>query len=248
MSSNIVGYQRVDLAQGLNLVGVQFQPVGGNGTAVINEILTVSGINGYDWDNFADGDEMDIFDPAAQGYTTFYQYAGDSVPDTITQMLGYDLSGKWMDASMQPVSDPTDLGDGVWIKTSSSAASITLSGEVSTNSFTKTLSIGLNLVANPYPEEWDINSATYSGLTGYDWDNFAEGDEMDLFDSDAQGYTTFYFYAGDSVPATITQMLGYDLSGKWMDSSMQPVSTPIPVGGAIWIKTSSSSARVTFAK
>ena len=247
-SSNTVGYQKLSTVAGLNLLGVQFQTVGGTGSN-LSENMALSGLVGFDWSEFAGGDQMYVWDKTAQGYSTIYTYAGDSVPADITTALGYDLSGKWMDASMLPVTEPIALGEGLWVdSTASEEATIVVSGEVNTNAVTKTIVSGLNLIANPYPKAFDVNSATYTGLVGFDWSEFAGGDQMYVWNKTAQGYSTIYTYAGDSVPADITTALGYDLSGKWMDASMLPVSEPIPVGEAVWIDTSteSSSASVSF--
>jgi len=246
-SSNIVGYSKLSTGPQLNLIGLCFQPVGGNGATTINDIMSSSGLVGFDWELGEGGDQMYLWDAGAQGYATIYTYAGDTVPEAITTELGYDLSGQWMDGDMLPVSVPLDIGSGVWIQSSALAATVTLAGEVSSNE-TVTVSLGpqLNLVANPYPAALDVNSATYTGLVGFDWDLGEGGDQMYLWDDSAQGYATIYTYAGDSVPAEITTELGYDLSGKWMDGDMLPVSTPIPVGGAMWIQSTTTSGSVTF--
>jgi len=246
-SSNIVGYTKVSTGPQLNLIGLCFQPVGGNGTTTINDTISSSGLVGFDWDLGEGGDQMYIWDATAQGYAFSYTYAGDSVPEAITTELGYDLSGKWMDGDLLPVSVPADLGSGIWIESSALAATVVLAGEVSSNE-TVTVAIGpqLNLVANPYPTALNVNSATYTGLVGFDWDLGEGGDQMYVWDAGAQGYSASYTYAGDSVPEAITTELGYDLSGKWMDGDLLPVSTPIPVGGAMWIQSTTSSGSVTF--
>ena len=246
VSSNIVGYSKVSTVTGLNLVGVQFQAISGNGVSDLNATMKPSGLVGYDWENFEGGDQLYVWDPVAQGYATTYTYAGDSVPDAITDALGYDLSGKWMDGDMLPIAELPALGDGLWIESTAASAEIIVSGEVNTNAVTKDLVVGLNLVANPFPKELTVNGASYSGLAGYDWENFEGGDQLYVWNPALQGYSITYTYAGDSVPDAITDALGYDLSGKWMDGDMLPVDEPIPVGGAIWIESTALNGTVTF--
>lgn len=127
-SSNTVGYMKLSTVEGLNLIGVQLQTVGGNGSN-LSATMAISGLVGYDWDAFSGGDEMLVWDKEAQGYSTSYVYAGDSVPAAITEALGYDLSGKWMDGDMLPVSEPIPVGGAVWIdsKTESNSASVRFS-------------------------------------------------------------------------------------------------------------------------
>ena len=246
VSSNIVGYAKVSTVTGLNLVGVQFQAIGGNGVSDLNATMAPSGLVGFDWDAGEGGDQLYVWDVANQYYATTYTYAGDSVPAEITQDLGYDLSGKWMDGNMEPIAEMPALGDGLWIESTAASAEIVVSGEVNTNAVTKTLVPGLNLIANPYPKALNINDATYSGLVGFDWDAGEGGDQLYVWKQDEQYYATTYTYAGDSVPAEITQDLGYDLSGKWMDGNMEPVVDPIPINGAVWIESTALNGTVTF--
>ena len=246
VSSNIVGYSKVSTVAGLNLIGVQFQAVGANGVSDLNATMTPAGLVGFDWDNGEGGDQLYVWDPSAQGYATIYTYAGDAVPAEITNDLGYDLSGKWMDNNLFPIDEPPALGDGLWIESTATSAGITVSGEVNTNAVTKTLVPGLNLVANPYPKALNVNDATYSGLVGFDWENGEGGDQLYVWNPELQGYSIIYTYAGDSVPAEITTDLGYDLSGKWMDNNLIPVDEPIPINGAVWIESTAINGSVTF--
>ena len=241
-----MGYSKVSTIAGLNLIGVQFQAVGANGLSDLNATMSPSSLVGYDWENFEGGDQLYVWDVENQYYATTYTYAGDSVPAEITDALGYDLSGKWMDGNMEPIAETPSLGDGLWIESTAVSAEIVMSGEVNTNSVTKTIVPGLNLVANPYPKALNINDVTYAGLTGYDWENFEGGDQLYVWKQDEQYYATTYTYAGDSVPAEITDALGYDLSGKWMDGNMEPVDVPIPINGAIWIESTALNGTVTF--
>ena len=245
-SSNIVGYQKLSTVAGLNLIGVQFQAIGGAGVSDLNSTMTPSGLVGFDWENGEGGDQLYVWDQEGQYYATIYTYAGDSVPSEISEELGYDLSGKWMDNDMLPIAEPPSLGDGLWIESTAVSAEIVVSGEVNTNSVTKSVIPGLNLVANPFPKALNVNDATYSGLVGFDWENGEGGDQLYVWNQEEQYYSTIYTYAGDSVPEEITEELGYDLSGKWMDNDMLPVEEPIPVGGAIWIESTAENGTVTF--
>jgi hypothetical protein len=86
-----------------------------------------------------------------------------------------------------------------------------------------------------------LNDLSFTGLVGYDWDNFVEGDFVSIWDPATQSYSKMYLWA-DSDP--------YDMLGganKWMDGDYAPAEEVIPVGGAIFIM-STNGGSATFAK
>ena len=247
VSSNIVGYQKIELANGFNMIGTAFQNVG-----VANQIniqdIKASGLTGLDW-TFATtaGDTLLIWDSSAQGYLTTLYYTGDEDTDGLMAGMGA-TPGTWFDTvAFGTATDTLENGDAFWILSSSPNATVTIAGEVPEDANSITIVPGFNMIANPYPKAVKVNDLfTCTGLTGLDW-TFATtaGDTLMIWNPEEQGYTTSLYYAGDSDPDGIMAGFGAE-PGTWFDTvEFKTAETEIPVGGAFWI-LSSGTGTLTF--
>ena len=244
VSSNIVGYSKLELANGYTMVGVPFQQVGTENAASV-QYLKASGIAGFDWDAFDGGDKLMIWDPTQQGYPTTLIYTGDTQTSTMVDM-GVP-AGVWFDMdTFAPADMELANGSAVWIVGSTAPGTVTLSGEVPTNAAPVQLVAGFNMVANPYPKATDVNDLfTVSGLTGFNWDTFESGgDTLLIWDPAQQGYPTEFIYTGDTQTEA---MVGMGIpAGVWFDmATFAPAVQEIPVGGAFWI-VSENGGTLTF--
>ena len=113
MSSNIVGYQKINLVAGYNMVAAQFGLVGANSLERdISHIGTLDDqMAGYD-DEYTYATEMRVWDPATTAYT-IYGWAGTS-PETVDDMP--ELNNTWLDAGTEATDDVIPAGASVWIK------------------------------------------------------------------------------------------------------------------------------------
>jgi hypothetical protein len=137
-------------------------------------------------------------------------------------------------------------GDAFWIMSSVDDAQVTIAGEVPTSANSITIVQGSNMIANPYPRAVKVNDLfMVTGLTGLDWDSFAPGDTLKIWDPTKQAYLTTLYYAGDEQTDSMTGMGGE--AGTWfdMDGTFSTADTEIPVGGAFWI-LSSGTGTLTF--
>ena len=235
VSSNIVGYSKLNLANGYTMVGSAFLTVGG-GTTVSIQDIKASGLVGFDWDNFEPGDTLMFWDASQQMYPTTLYYTGDVQTETMTGM-GVN-AGEWFDMdTFATAAIELDNGDAFWILGSTANATVTLMGEVPTNAPSVTLVSGYNMVANPYPKAAGINDIiSTSGLVGFDWDNFEPGDTLMIWDAAQQMYPITLYYTGDTQTQTMTDM-GVT-AGEWFDmDTFSTAATEIPIGGAFWIIT-----------
>ncbi len=229
-----MGYTKLDLAAGYTQVGVQLQNVGADGVIGLNDI-TFTGLTGYDWDNFAEGDRVIIWDTSTQAYSTQYLWA-DSDP---YEMLGG--GNKWMDGDYAPAAETLTVGSTLFIKSANGGAVLTAGEVASADSIEIPLFKGYTQIANPYPKAVALNDIAITGLVGYDWDAFAEGDRVIIWDPTTQAYSTQYLWA-DSDPY---EMLGG--GNKWMTGDYAPAEEVVPVGGSIFIK-STNGGTATFTK
>ena len=112
-SSNIVGYSKVTLVPGFTMVGAPFQAVGSvAGTINIQDIVSTTGLVGFDWDNYEGGDTLIIFDPNTQIYSTTYVWS-DADPDEM------GLENKWFnDSTFEAASATVPVGGAFFIVTS----------------------------------------------------------------------------------------------------------------------------------
>ncbi len=233
-SSNTVGYQKLNLAAGYNMIGVPFKEVATDGaTKSITEIGKLSsGFAGYD-DNYDFTTRMEVWN--GTGYD-FYGWAGTSGTDVDGDA---SLDNTWTDLDAEPVSETLQVGEGFWVK-AANTGTITLAGEVVTTNVTVSLMSGYNIVANPYPCDLKVTNfgRLDNSFAGYD-DNYDFTTRMEVWNG--TGYA-FYGWAGTS---------GTDVDGDasldytWTDLDAEPVDTVIPAGSSVWIKADHSGT-ITF--
>ena len=138
VSSNIVGYEKITLTPGLNMIGNQFLAVGGTSFQNINQMFKDSSqMNSGEDDGHADS----ILKWTGSGYGDVYYYD--------------DLDIAWENVeAVGTISTDTFMpGEGFWYKNIGDAnVDTTFAGEVPTNlTFSVTIKPGLNFVSNPYP-------------------------------------------------------------------------------------------------
>ena len=238
VSSNIVGYQKINLVQGFNMVSAQFVAVGDESGAIdIAKFGTLdSAMSGYD-DEYTYATEMRVWDPARKGYTT-YGWAGTSGTD-VDGDESYD--NQWLDLDTEITEDTIPVTSGVWIK-AEKAGTLTCAGEVPSGTKVVNLVAGFNMVANPFPAAVPVASfgTLDSSMSGYD-DEYTYATEMRVWDPARKGYTT-YGWAGTS---------GTDVDGdpsydnQWLDLDTEITEDVIPAGASVWIKAEKAGT-ITF--
>jgi len=120
VSSNIVGYEKISLSEGFNMIGVQFNTVGGGTLDLATVGQLAATMPGFDEDGNYDT-TMRVWN--GNGYDT-YGWSGTSGTDYAEDPT---LDNKWLDFStMETVSTPIPYGTAVWIK-AGTAGSITFS-------------------------------------------------------------------------------------------------------------------------
>ena len=238
VSSNIVGYNKVTLSAGFNLIGSQFLNIG-QGTQDINEFANNNTLPGLD-DEYEFQSTLRVWNGV--GYTTYGWYADGDGSDP--EMDWPEADAKWI------VNDQSDIaevdmpaGQGYWIYTPTQAT-VTFSGEVPEGE-TKTIDVakGFNLVANPFPEEIDIQTIQ-PDLPGLDA-NFEFQTTLRVWNG--VGYTTYGWYAdGDG---SNPEMDWPEADAKWILNDQSDIAdVKIPIGAGFWIYTPTAAGSVTFTK
>ena len=219
VSSNIVGYQRLDIpANGYALLANPFVEVGTGSTDpvgyAINDMFADDTENSTAGNSATLGDQIQVWDAATQGYNTYFfsARAGKAWADVSTPRVASDVA--------------FEFGDGYWyLNRAEDAYTLTVSGEVSTKEVEVTLAAsGYTLVCNPFPVDLPLNSENIDWATaGSTAGNSATlGDQIQLWDIDTQGYDTYFFSAR--------------AGNAWADVSSPRVATTesIPAGQGFW--------------
>ena len=229
VSSNIVGYNKIELGTTFTIVAAQFNSVGGETKDVqefVNSDATLVGLD----ENFAFQTELRVW--GGLSYDTYgYDLEGDP------NVAGSDH--KWVDGDLNVVSFDLPVGSAVWIKTPDTTKTVTLSGEVPEGDTVEVpLRAGFNLVANPFPVATKIQDIQLS-------------DDISGLNEDFSFKTEIRIWGGLSYDT-----YGWDKEGdpevagtdhKWVDGDLNIVDVTIPVGHGFWIKTS-EAGKVTFKK
>ena len=233
-----MGYQKIDLVAGYNMVGAQFKTVGSDTLErAISSIGTLDPtMSGYD-DEYTYTTEMLVWDPTTLGYTT-YGWAGTSGTD-VDDDASYD--NQWLDFDTEITADTIDITSGVWIHTSETGT-MTISGEVPTGTITVDLVAGYNMIANPFPAQVPVKSfgTLDSSMPGYD-DEYTYDTELLVWNPATLAYTT-YGWAGTS-GTDVDDDSSYD--NQWLDFDTEITDDTISAGSSVWIHAGTAGT-ITF--
>ena len=215
-SANIVGYSKVAKpgSADLNILGVTF--VSQNN--LLSELCPVDQFNGA-LDVPGNADQLIIYTPGS-GYATYAKYDASSYP-------GYEDQVGWQAAGTfgfgQPFVDPVvPAGSSLWIKSAptASAVDVILSGEVVSDEIvTNSIVAGLQMISNPFSEAVKLDDLNlYEGATGA-LDVPGNADQIIVFDSGTQAYTTYAFYD--------VRSYGYPENSGWKSAGAFGFADPI---------------------
>jgi hypothetical protein len=215
-SANIVGYSKVAKPGNtdLNILGVTFV----SGSNTLSQLCSVDQFNGA-LDVPGNADQIITYTPGS-GYATFAKYDASSYPG-YEDMVGWQPAGAF--GFGQPFVDPVvPAGSSLWIKSapSSSSVDVILSGEVvAATTVTNTIVAGLQMISNPFSEAVKLDDLNlYEGATGA-LDVPGNADQIIVFDSGTQAYTTYAFYD--------VRSYGYPENSGWKAASAFGFGDPI---------------------
>ncbi len=234
VSSNIVGYQKVTLDTGYNMIGVQFTEVGADAAA--KELSTVgtlaANMAGFD----EDGNYGTLMMVWRNGDYTTYGWSGTSGTEYLEDS---SLDNKWLNRDYEEEEDFLAETDAVWIK-AGSAGSVTISGQVPDGDVTVPLSVGYNMVACPLPMTVSVSTfgTLSAGMPGFDEDGNYDTLLMVWKDGD---YTT-YGWSGTSGTEYLEDS---SLDNKWLNRDYEETDDTIDWGHGVWIKAGTAGS-ITF--
>ena len=229
-----MGYQKVSLDAGYNMIGMQFVEVGSaDAKALADAAKLDAAMSGFN----EDGDYATELKVWRNGTYTTFGWSGSSGTD----VLGDDsLDNKWLNKDLEETADELDAEDAVWIK-AEKAGTVTVCGQVpSESTVTVPLAAGYNMVANPYPKtvkvaDFGVLSANMAGFN-------EDGDYATELKVWKNGTYTTFGWSGSSG----TDVLGDDsLDNKWLNKDLEETDDTVDFGHGVWIKAGSAGS-ITF--
>ena len=193
VSSNIVGYNKVNLTPGYNMLSPMFTYVGGGDKAIVDLFEEKDGFVAADTET--DADYISIWANGGYAYTYFFSSdAGDA----------------WSNAD-DGFDETTDLIPekvGFWFYNRGTAKTVTLAGEVPTNDVSVALLPGYNMIANPFSAPILVKSiiATEGDFTSADTET--DADYISIWRNG--GYNATYFFSSDAGDAWSSADDGFD--------------------------------------
>ncbi len=237
VSSNIVGYQKVNLVPGYNLVGIQFSQVGGGSLDLSKAVTMDSTYAGYD-DDYKFKTTLRVWNTSKQIYDT-YGWAGTSGTDVDDDPT---LDNTWTDLEAYAVDgESLDASQGIWIRAEKAGTAL-VAGEVSTNTVVVPLVAGFNLVANPFPKAVKVTNfgVMDSSYAGYD-DDYKFKTTLRKWNPAKQIYDT-YGWAGTSGTDVDDDP---SLDNTWTDLEAYATDEMIQPGEGVWIRAE-KAGNITF--
>lgn len=230
-SENIVGYKTVALTNGLNLVGVSWQSIGGDKSITLSELIDTSSLTSYSADGATPGDSIDLWDPITSEWGAKVYYIDQPT-------VGPEYADTWMTASFVPTNPVVSTGVGFWVRLQSASAAVTLVGEVPATDTTVSFLEGLNLAANPFPYTRTWAEMTGTGLTSYSADGSTPGDSIDTWDAASGDWGQKLYYIDQPT-------VGAQFADTWMTAAFVPVTLSFEANEGFWYRAKGSSS-ITF--
>ena len=217
VSSNIVGYQKVNISAGLSILGTPFVDVGS-----IEGSLNIQNITPANTETAGGIDYLRLWDGSQYTEYFYYSAADEGVDD--------DGNPGWGDGDQEAVDELINAGSGYWVH-SGTSETVTIAGEV-TETTEVPIIAGLTLVCNPQPVSINIqdivpsNTETAGGV-----------DYLRLWDGTQ--YTEYFYYSSADE--------GVDDDGNpgWGDDDQEAVDVTIPPGTGFWVHSGTSEV-LTF--
>ena len=236
-SANTVGYTSKSIsADTYYLIGVQFQKVGENGVAGLNDILKMSGVTAVPYDEQEDnGARIDVL--VGSAYISYY-YISDAYDAD-----GNEVTGWAKDGDLITTADLA-LGNGFWFvtKNASAGATLTVAGEVTAASefgISFPGSKAFAIKSNPFPTAANLADVTTTGITAVPYDQ--QEDSAARIDVLVGSAYVSYYYISDAYDADGNEVTGWAKDGDLAEPGA------IPVGASFWIN-SPTAGTITFNK
>ena len=215
VSSNIVGYQKVELQPGFNFVAPQFTAVGGGAIDLQSIKLDVAD------EDATGGDNIQILDEGGGTVAQYYWLPPEA--------SGAETAG-WFDENFDPAEVSVENGLSVLLE-SSDELSVTVSGEVSPEDFTVASVAGFNFVGNASPVAIDIQDIKL----GIADEEASGGDNIQILDDGGATIAQYYWLPPEAS--------GAEAAG-WFDENFDAAEVELAPGQGFLIEASENDISI----
>ena len=231
-SSNIVGYQKITVpANAMDIIGVQFQEVGGGAISLQDIVPTGYSEEGVDW--------VKVWNPTTRRYVQAF-YWGESAEGGVYESAEAEepLGPGWGDGEQNVIYADLANGQGFWTQ-AVVGGSLTIAGEVAANAVTIPVN-AMTLVTSTYPGEISLQDVVPTGYSeeGVDW--------VKVWNPTTRRYVQA-FYWGESAEGGVYESAEAEepLGPGWGDGEQNVVNATISQGQGFWTQAVNGGA-LTF--
>ena len=213
VESDVVGYTTMTMEAGKwYQVGCPFVALEDGETPLLNDVFAVG---------FQDGDIINIFSQETNGYVTY-----------TWKNSGTENAGWCTSRGNTPVTAELPLGQAVFIN-KAMTSDVQVAGKVTE---------GVKVTfGSPEGETWSQITCVYpknAKLNGLKWEGMADGDVLNIFSPDTNGYTTYTW-----------KNSGTDQAGWCTSRGKTPVDVDVAVGQGFFVnKHSAGEASCSYAE
>ncbi len=193
VSSNVVGYNKITLTPGYNMLSPMFSYIGGEVKDIVDifeekDVFTAS-------DTTSDADYILLW--YAGKYQETYFYSSDAGNKWSSDQDGFDET-----------TDPLPENLGFWLYNRGQQMTVTLAGEVPTNGVEVAITPGYNMIANPFAGKLPIKSIVPKTGEFVASDTTSDADYILIWRNG--GYDTTYFFSSDANNKWSSDQDGFD--------------------------------------
>lgn len=230
-SKNTVGYSKIRITPGLNLIGTAFLKVDDEMRPDLNATFADAKGKATTGEGDDVADFIQVFDSTMKGYPNAFFFYDSEDPDPELDPYRF----KWLDNKEQEIADfVIPSANAFWYTARGEFEfELTTLGAVGRESVEVTLKPGLNCIVNPFPCDLPLNGDFVNwkdaGCVTGEGDDVA--DFIQVFDQDMVGYpNAFFFYNSEDPDPELD-----DYRFKWLDNKEQEITDyAVPAGGGFW--------------
>ena len=220
-SSNTVGYQKIAIPQNsMDIIGVQFQKVGGGAQSAQDLIPEGYSAYGTDW--------IMVYDHATSAYTKAY-YWGAAADGGVYESADAEepLGPGWGDGNQNVLDIDLADGRGFWTQ-AVAGGTLLVAGEVATDAITIPKN-SMTIVTSTYPGALSIQDIVPTGYSDYgtDW--------IMVYDRTTSTYTKAYYWGAAADGGVYESADAEEPIGPgWGDGNQNVINITLSAGQGFW--------------